>query len=214
MKIAIMQPYFMPYLGYFQLINEVDKFIFYDDVNYIKGGWINRNFITINGELKRFTIPLKNSSSIKKIKDTYVDWDCRNMQKLIKTFNQNLKKDSVSIKIIEEIIDIKPKTISEMSILSINLTFNNLGIKTLLKKSSDIEYKKTNNRILNLINICKLENCDNYLNSEGGQHLYNKNDFISHNINLNFLRGSKTASIIDIIDDPNISNKLKDYSII
>ena len=58
MKIAIMQPYFAPYLGYFQLIKEVDTFIFYDDVNFIKGGWINRNFITINKELRRFTIPL------------------------------------------------------------------------------------------------------------------------------------------------------------
>ena len=66
MKIAIMQPYFAPYLGYFQLIKEVDTFIFYDDVNFIKGGWINRNFITINKELRRFTIPLIKPSSFKK----------------------------------------------------------------------------------------------------------------------------------------------------
>ncbi len=50
MKLAIMQPYFFPYIGYWQLIHAVDRFVIYDDVNYIKGGWINRNRILINGE--------------------------------------------------------------------------------------------------------------------------------------------------------------------
>ena len=51
MKVSIMQPYFLPYIGYFQLINKVDKYVVYDDVNYIKGGWINRNYILISGYL-------------------------------------------------------------------------------------------------------------------------------------------------------------------
>lgn len=50
MKLGIMQPYFMPYIGYFQLMKAVDKYVVYDDVNYIKGGWVNRNHILINGE--------------------------------------------------------------------------------------------------------------------------------------------------------------------
>ena len=49
MKLGIMQPYFMPYIGYFQLIKAVDKYVVYDDVNYIKGGWVNRNNILVNG---------------------------------------------------------------------------------------------------------------------------------------------------------------------
>ena len=70
MKLAIMQPYVFPYIGYFQLINAVNKFIFYDDVDYIKQGWINRNQILLNGKAYLFTIPLADASSLRKIKDT------------------------------------------------------------------------------------------------------------------------------------------------
>lgn len=65
--IAIMQPYFFPYIGYFQLINAVDKFVFYDDVNYIKQGWVNRNNILLQGQPFTFTIPLKNISSFSRL---------------------------------------------------------------------------------------------------------------------------------------------------
>ena len=68
-KIAIMQPYFFPYLGYFQLMSAVDKFVLYDDVTFIKQGWINRNNIRINNEKKLITLPLKKISSNKKIVD-------------------------------------------------------------------------------------------------------------------------------------------------
>ena len=58
MKLGIMQPYFFPYIGYWQLIKNVDKYVVYDDVNYIKGGWINRNNFLINGQKKLVTIQL------------------------------------------------------------------------------------------------------------------------------------------------------------
>ena len=48
--LALMQPYFLPYLGYWQLLAAADQFVLYDEVNYIKGGWINRNRILINGQ--------------------------------------------------------------------------------------------------------------------------------------------------------------------
>ena len=67
MKVAIMQPYFMPYLGYFQLITAVDRFVIYDDVNYIKRGYINRNAILIDGHAHSFTLPLRKASQNKLI---------------------------------------------------------------------------------------------------------------------------------------------------
>nr|WP_310590339.1 WbqC family protein [Dyadobacter sp. NIV53] len=67
MTIAIMQPYIFPYIGYFQLINAVDKFIIYDDVNFINKGWINRNNILVSGQAHLFTIPLKDASQNKLI---------------------------------------------------------------------------------------------------------------------------------------------------
>jgi len=64
-----MQPYFFPYIGYFQMINAVDTFVFYDDVNFIKNGWINRNRILINGQASYFTLQLKDASSFKLINE-------------------------------------------------------------------------------------------------------------------------------------------------
>ena len=67
-----MQPYFFPYIGYFQLINAVDKFIILDDVNYIKKGWINRNRILLNGKDYLFTIPCEKISQNKLINEVEV----------------------------------------------------------------------------------------------------------------------------------------------
>lgn len=210
MKIAIMQPYFAPYLGYFQLIKEVDTFIFYDDVNFIKGGWINRNFITINKELKRFTIPLIKPSSFKKINEIEVNWDCKDMTKLIKTFNQNLKNHEIFNKIIEE----KPKTIADMAILSVSLICKYLNITTKLKKSSDLNYKKQNDKVLNLVEICKLENSFHYINPGGGKDLYNKKQFSSHGIKLNFIKGTSSPSILEIMNNSEVNKQLNNYTLI
>ena len=73
MKLAIMQPYLFPYIGYYQLINSVDKFIIYDDVNFIKQGWLNRNSILVNGKRNLFTVPLENQSSFTKINETLIN---------------------------------------------------------------------------------------------------------------------------------------------
>jgi hypothetical protein len=210
MKIAIMQPYFAPYLGYFQLIKEVDTFIFYDDVNFIKGGWINRNFITINKELKRFTIPLIKPSSFKKINEIEVNWNSRDMSKLIKTLQQNLKDKTIFNKIIQE----KPKTIADMAILSVSLICDHLEIPTKLKRSSELNYIKQKDKVKNLIEICKLENSFHYINPEGGQSLYNKEQFLSHGVKLNFIKGLSSPSILETINSPNLYNQLNNYTLI
>jgi hypothetical protein len=214
MKIAIMQPYFMPYIGYYQLINEVDMFIFYDDVNFIKGGWINRNYITINNQPSRFTIPLKKVSSFKKINETFVDWDSKHMNKFIKTFNIYLKDKPNSKEVMDKIFEIKPKTISEMSILSIELSCKYLGINTIFKKSSDLDFVRVKDRVINLINLCKNQNHSNYVNMIGGEHLYNKDLFNQQGISLSFMRSSPSLSMIEFLDNPNINKKLNEYEII
>lgn len=81
-KTAIMQPYFFPYIGYWQLISSVDNFIIYDDVNYIKKGWINRNNILIDGRPHQITLPLKKASQNKKINE-------------IELLNDKIKKDKI-----------------------------------------------------------------------------------------------------------------------
>ena len=214
MKIAIMQPYFAPYLGYFQLIKEVDLFIFYDDVNFITRGWINRNYITINNDLKKFTIPLKKPSQNKLINEIEVNWDCKEMKKLIKTFEYNLKNKPKANYIINKVIESKPTTISDMAILSITLICKELGIKTKFEKSSNLNYTKTKDKVLNLVEICKENGFSNYGNAEGGQKIYTKKEFSDHGINLQFLKGTSTPSLLEIMDKIDIKDELKKYKLL
>ena len=89
MRLGIMQPYFFPYIGYFQLINAVDKFVIYDDVNFIKGGWINRNRILLNDAAFMVNIPMIGASSFKRINEIYIG---KNKEKILSTIQQAYKK--------------------------------------------------------------------------------------------------------------------------
>ena len=92
MKIGIMQPYFFPYIGYWQLINAVDKYVIYDDVNYIKGGWINRNRILINDKPSFINLKMNGSSPNKLIKEIHVSNDNRWKNKLLKSIELSYRK--------------------------------------------------------------------------------------------------------------------------
>ena len=88
MILGIMQPYFMPYIGYFQLMKAVDKYVVYDDVNYIKGGWVSRNNIIVNGEQKMFTITLKGASSNKLFNEIEIGDDFHKFEKTLKLLDK------------------------------------------------------------------------------------------------------------------------------
>ena len=92
MKLAIMQPYFFPYVGYWQLLNAVDRFVVYDDVNYIKGGWINRNRILINGKPSYITIPLNRASPNNLICDLTLQTSPVWRRKMIKSIENTYRK--------------------------------------------------------------------------------------------------------------------------
>ena len=85
MKLGIMQRYFLPYIGYWQLMNAVDKYVIYDDVNFIKGGWINRNRILLNGKPQYFNIQMQGASSFKLINEININNNEINMNKNLKT---------------------------------------------------------------------------------------------------------------------------------
>lgn len=96
MKLAIMQPYFFPYVGYFKLIGSVDKFVFYDDVDFIKNGWINRNRIFVSGKVGYMTIPLLGASSNQKICDVQTQKKSLWVRKLTEAVKQNYSKAQTS----------------------------------------------------------------------------------------------------------------------
>ena len=99
--IAVMQPYFFPYIGYFQLINSVDKFIIYDDVNFINRGWVNRNNLLSNGNKLLVTVPLKKSSQNKLINEVEISYEVDWKGKFIKVFESLYKKSPYFNEVIE-----------------------------------------------------------------------------------------------------------------
>src|SRR5450755_4427632 len=108
MRLAIMQPYFMPYIGYFQLINSVDEFVVYDNIEFTKKGWINRNRILVNGKDDYITVPLKKGSDYLNINDRYLAeiWSSEKNKVLNKIRNSYQKSTNFDIvfTMIEEII--------------------------------------------------------------------------------------------------------------
>ena len=112
-----MQPYFLPYIGYFQLINAVDKFIFYDDVNFIKKGWINRNQILINDKAHLITIPLNKGSQNIFIKDTWISYSENWVQKLLIKLDNNYRKAPYFNDVFPSIKNILEKKLKQYRIL-------------------------------------------------------------------------------------------------
>lgn len=95
MKVAIMQPYFFPYIGYWQLINAVDKFVIYDDVNYINRGWVNRNNILLNGKVQRINLQMVGASQNKLINQIEVSDSELFRKKTIKNYRNSLQKSTI-----------------------------------------------------------------------------------------------------------------------
>jgi hypothetical protein len=221
MKIAVMQPYLFPYIGYFQLINIADKFIIFDDVNYIKKGWINRNRILLNNQEYTFTASLEKASQNKLIKDIYLSKDTKWKEDLLKTINVAYNRAPMFGKIypiIQEIIRNDERNLSTFLTYSIEKLCNYLNIRTEIIKSSVPYNTKSLKGMDKILEICKQEKADGYINPIGGLELYQKEAFKKQNIRLSFLKSTEITykqnrnnfipflSIIDVMmfNDKNI----------
>jgi len=191
MKIAIMQPYIFPYIGYFQLINAVDKFVFYDDVNYIKKGWINRNRILVNSDANLFTVPVLKASQNKLINQIELCIDAKWFRQFYSTLEHNYKNAPYYLEttdLIKAIFSQSCTTISDLAITSIKTISNHLSINTVFETSSEL-YSSTKGleKANRLIAICKLNNAATYINPAGGKELYHKPYFEQQGIELFFI---------------------------
>lgn len=188
-----MQPYFLPYIGYFQLIKAVDRFVIYDDVNFINKGWINRNNLLVNGKAHLFTIPLLEASQNKLIYEVRVATADAWQKKLLRTLQQSYQKApfySAVFPILENVITSATDTISELAIDALMQINRYLGIKTEIVSSSRIYsngHLKGQERILD---ICRQENANVYINPIGGVELYDKEIFNKADIQLFFIKST------------------------
>lgn len=226
-----MQPYFFPYIGYWQLMNAVDTYVVYDDVNYIKGGWINRNRILINGQPQFLTVPIIKASSNSLINELEIDHSRGFPDKHLKTLEMNYKRAPF----FEDVMPILEKTLSfnsenlALSLYnSLKTVSEYLGIQTKLVFSSALQKENSLKGKDKVLAICKLLNAEQYYNAIGGKDLYDKNEFLSNDISLRFLKTGNIAynqfdkdfvpnlSIIDMImhvSQDDIRNKLKQFTL-
>ena len=191
MKVGIMQPYFFPYIGYWQLMSSVDKYVIYDDVNYIKGGWINRNKILMNGKSKMINLKMKGASPNKLINEVFVAKDEIYNRKLLRTIEYCYKKAPYYgdvFPVIEDIIMNEERNMAVYLEYSIRQICKYLSINTELIISSSINKNNSLKGQDKIIEICKLLGADEYFNSIGGHELYSIEHFVTKNINLKFLK--------------------------
>lgn len=191
MKIGIMQPYFFPYIGYWQLMAAVDTYVVYDDVNYIKNGWINRNRILINGKPSYFNLQLIDASPNKKINEIRINKNEVFAKKNIRSLEMAYKKAPYFEKafpVIKKILESDEDRLEYYIFTSFKIINEYLGINTNLVMSSSIEKNNDLKGQDKVIEICKVLKCDEYYNAIGGTELYDKDIFKSNGIDLHFLK--------------------------
>lgn len=190
-KTGIMQPYFFPYIGYWQLMNAVDTFVVLDDVNFIMRGWINRNNILLNNKAYLFSIPLDKPSQNKLIKDTKLNFSIKDRENFLKTIQLAYKKAPFYddfYPILENIIMFNDNTLVNFIYNSLVKASDYIGIKTKFVFSSKIEQNNESKAEAKIIDICKSTATSTYINAIGGISLYNKNNFEKNGIQLNFIQ--------------------------
>jgi hypothetical protein len=193
MSVAIMQPYFFPYLGYFQLVQAVDDFVFYDDVMFIKKGWINRNRILMQGKEFLFTIPLEKQSQNKTIRESTVAWGPEFPGKFIVQLESAYKKapqfDQV-MPLIRGLLSQQPVSMAELAGQSIELVWQYLGLVKRFHYSSELEDNQAEGRAERLIHLTKKLGSSQYINALNGKSLYEKDFFAAKGVDLSFISPS------------------------
>jgi len=194
MNIGIMQPYLFPYYLYFKLIKKCDKFVFLDDVDFIKRGWINRNQISDHLNAKTFTIPCV-KSRFQKINTVEICPESSPYQKtkLLKRFNQNFKSCKNFDKannILNKTLEFNTNFISELAIHSIKEVCKYLDIETDFSCSSNLNLSPDLSGENRIIKICQILGGEVYYNLPGGKSYYNDRSFIDNGLRIKFIEDS------------------------
>lgn len=194
MKIAIMQPYFFPYLGQFQLINAVDRFILCDDVQYMRHSWINRNRVLKPNEgVYYITVPMTKHSTLASIKDVRIvdhdDWK-QQILKQVDHYRKKAKYYSQVYALLQDCLAIQDRNITNLNAHCFETVCAYIGInfKTEISSSMNLDYSGVRSTDEWALRICEQLGAVEYVNPPGGVHLYSKSKFGESNISLSFLK--------------------------
>lgn len=190
MKLAIMQPYLFPYIGYWQLLNAADKFVALDDVAFIKRGHINRNRILINGAAYLFTVPVQSASQNRLIMDTKLRFDEKERAKFLLRIENSYRRAGqfgAVMPFLEKIIWRQTEDLTELILFSLQEVMAYLGIKTELLRSSEIDKDPSLKAQDRILEICRRLDADTYINPSGGRALYQSEAFARQGMKLFFL---------------------------
>lgn len=195
MKIAIMQPYFVPYIGYFQLINSVDRFVIYDNIKYTKKGWINRNRILVNAKDEYISLPLKKDSDYLFVNQRFLSENFeKDKLKILHKIKECYKKSPYykeTLYLVEEIFSFNCTNLFDFIYNSIKIICSYLEIKTEIILSSTIAIDHNLKSEEKVLAICKELESSIYINPIGGIKLYNKSNFIDRGVELLFLKSDE-----------------------
>ena len=190
MKLAVMQPYFLPYIGYFQLIAAVDVFVIYDNIKYAKKGWINRNRLLRNGTDAKFSLPLKKDSDCRYVVERALATDF-NREKLLNQFKSAYAHAPYFAEIfplLERIICIDECNLFKFIYSSIIILCEHLSIDTEIRVSSDIAIDHELKGREKVLAFGRVLGADTYVNAIGGVDLYTKDEFMADGIELKFIK--------------------------
>ncbi len=190
MKLAIMQPYFFPYLGYFQLINCVDTFVIYDNIEFTKTGWIRRNRI-LNFDRDRYiVVPLKKASDYSHVCDLEIaeTYDYKKILRVIKGAYERSPYFNDTFQLLKDIIPPVNHHLFDYLLSVTKSLCAYLEIQTKFIISSSISINHSLKAQEKVIALCTALNADEYINPIGGQTLYDKSSFAKSGIELSFHR--------------------------
>ena len=190
MKTGIMQPYFLPYLGYFQLINACDSFVVYDNIQFTKKGWIHRNRMLLNGKDMMFTLPLKNDSDYLNVDQRFLGENYeKEKAKILGQVKSSYSKAlhfKTAFPIIEDIFNDSERNLFAFIFNALKKINNYLDITTPLIVSSTIDIDHSLKGKHKVIALIKKLGADTYINPIGGMELYSKDEFSENGIALQF----------------------------
>ena len=194
MKLGIMQPYFLPYIGYWQLLNAVDTYVIYDDVTFIKSGWIHRNRINVHGGAQFINVQMRGASSFSRICDIRVNSDLRWREKLLQTLTmayRHAPRYAEAMSLAENIIMCRAEKLGDFLAHSLYAVAQYLHIDTHMIRSSEWGEAPSLHGEERVLDICRRFHATEYYNAIGGQELYDKGEFAENGIALYFLQSDE-----------------------